>query len=112
MAVSGDQYPAWAARWRVPLGFALGIAYLVFAQPTAASLLAGGLVAALGLGLRAYAAGCLDKNRELSTGGPYRYTRNPLYLGSALVALGFAWAGHRWVLVLAAAALFVLVYWP
>lgn len=105
-------YAAWAARWRVPLGFALGVAYLVFAQPTPSFLFAGGLLALPGVLLRAWAAGCLDKNQRLANGGPYHYTRNPLYLGSLIMGVGFAVAGRRWPLLLAFLILFLLVYWP
>ena len=105
-------YAAWAARWRVPLGFGFGIAYLVFSQPTRWHLVTGGAVALLGLLLRAYAAGCLDKNRSLAMGGPYAHTRNPLYLGSFLMGAGFAIAGASWALGVAFLGLFLLVYWP
>ena len=105
-------YAAWAARWRVPLGFALGVAYLVFSQPGTRLLMAGFGVAFLGLLVRAYAAGCLDKNRSLAVCGPYAYTRNPLYLGSSIMGWGFAVAGGSWALGLAFGALLVLVYWP
>ena len=105
-------YAAWAARWRVPLGFLLGMAYLVFSQPTLKFLLAGSVVALAGLLVRAYAAGCLDKNQSLATGGPYAHTRNPLYLGSLMMGAGFAVAGGSWILGLALLSLFVLIYWP
>jgi len=105
-------YAAWAARWRVSLGFLLGVAYLVFCQPTLPLLAAGGLIAFLGLLLRACAAGYLDKSRSLTTGGPYRYTRNPLYLGSFLLGCGFAIAGARWWLAVAFVIFFLLIYWP
>jgi len=105
-------YAAWAARWRVPLGFVLGVAYLVFAQPTPRLLFAGGCIALVGLALRAYAAGCLNKNRTLATGGPYAYTRNPLYLGSLIVGAGFAVAGGSWILGLLLLGFFMGVYWP
>ncbi len=107
-----SRYRAWAARWRVPLGFALVAAYLVFSQPTRALLWAGGAVAGVGLALRAIAAGYLDKNASLATAGPYAYTRNPLYLGSFLLGLGFALAGGSWVLGLAFLVLFFAIYWP
>jgi protein-S-isoprenylcysteine O-methyltransferase Ste14 len=107
-----SRYATWAARWRVPLGFALGVAYLIFCQPTVALLIAGGAVAAVGLALRAYAAGHLKKNQTLATSGPYAYTRNPLYLGSALMGAGFALAGGSWVLGPVLMALFAAVYWP
>jgi protein-S-isoprenylcysteine O-methyltransferase Ste14 len=105
-------YAAWAARWRVPLGFALAVAYLVFSQPTRLLLVAGGGVALLGLAVRSWAAGFLVKNQSLATSGPYRYTRNPLYLGSALTGVGLAIAGGSVVMILAFAGLFLLVYGP
>jgi protein-S-isoprenylcysteine O-methyltransferase Ste14 len=105
-------YARWAARWRVPLGFLLGAAYVVFCRPTVKLYLAGGVVAASGVALRAYAAGHLTKNQTLATSGPYACTRNPLYLGSALVGGGFALAGGRWLLALACALLFAAVYGP
>jgi protein-S-isoprenylcysteine O-methyltransferase Ste14 len=107
-----EKFAAWAARWRVPLGFALGAAYLIFAQPTLEFLAAGGGVAFLGVLLRGYAAGCLEKDRRLAVAGPYRFTRNPLYLGSFLIGLGFALAGRSWALGAAFLAFFLLVYWP
>ena len=105
-------YARWAARWRVPLGFLLGIAYLVFSRPTVKLLIAGGAVAAMGVAIRAWAAGHLVKNQTLATSGPYAYTRNPLYLGSALMGAGFALAGGRWILALACVLCFAAIYWP
>jgi len=100
----------WAARGRVPLGFGLGIAYLVFSQPSGRLLVLGGAVALLGLALRAFAAGCLDKNSTLAIGGPYAYTRNPLYLGSFIIGLGFSIACSSWILGGVFVALFLVVY--
>ncbi|HME00108.1 MAG TPA: isoprenylcysteine carboxylmethyltransferase family protein [Terriglobia bacterium] len=105
-------YAAWAARWRVPLGFALGVAYLIFARPSVSLLIAGGAVALAGVAVRAYAAGYLKKNQRLTTSGPYARTRNPLYLGSLLIGTGFAIAGGRWILGLAFVGLFLLIYIP
>jgi protein-S-isoprenylcysteine O-methyltransferase Ste14 len=105
-------YAAWAARWRVPLGFALGVGYLIFSRPTMRLVAAGGTIALAGLILRAYAAGCLEKNRTLATWGPYAHTRNPLYLGSLVMGAAFAVAGGSWILGIAFLALFLLVYWP
>ncbi len=107
-----SDFSATAARWRVPLGFVLGIAYMVFAKPTVPLLIAGSLVALAGLGLRAYAAGHLDKDQRLATGGPYAYTRNPLYLGSLLIGFGLVLAGAQWVLGAAFAFFFLIVYLP
>jgi len=105
-------YAAWASRWRVPLGFALAAAYLILAQPRLAPLLSGAALALAGLLLRAWSAGYLAKNQRLATGGPYSYTRNPLYLGSALMGLGGAVAGCSWAMGAIFAAFFVLMYWP
>ena len=65
-----------------------------------------------GLALRAYASGYVTKNTELTMTGPYAYTRNPLYLGSMLIAFGFAVAAHSWWIALALAVLFALIYLP
>jgi protein-S-isoprenylcysteine O-methyltransferase Ste14 len=105
-------YAAWAARWRVPLGFGLGVVYLVFAQPSPRLLAAGGTVAFAGLVIRGYAAGSLEKNRALATGGPYAHTRNPLYFGSFIMGAGFAVAGGMWILGAAFVAFFLLIYSP
>jgi protein-S-isoprenylcysteine O-methyltransferase Ste14 len=105
-------YAAWAARSRVPLGFILGLAYIAFCRPTLKLLIAGGAVAAAGVALRAYAAGHLFKNQTLATSGPYAWTRNPLYLGSAMMGTGLALAGGNWILALACVLLFAGIYWP
>ena len=105
-------YATWASRWRVPLGFVLGVAYLVLAQPSPTLLPCGAALGFAGLLVRAWAAGYLVKNQRLTTAGPYAYTRNPLYLGSALMGLGGAVAGSSWIMGIAFAVFFVLVYWP
>ena len=88
------------ARWRVPLGFACGVSVLYFARPTPRSLAIGGAVAVIGEVVRIWAAGHLDKGREVTQSGPYRFTRHPLYLGSAIVAAGVAVASARLAVVL------------
>jgi protein-S-isoprenylcysteine O-methyltransferase Ste14 len=107
-----NAYATWACRWRVPLGFVLAAAYLILAQPSLAPLLSGAALALAGLLLRGWSAGYLAKNQRLATGGPYAYTRNPLYLGSAVMGLGGALAGRSWIMGVAFAAFLVLVYWP
>lgn len=65
-----------------------------------------------GVWLRAYAAGYVRKNAELTFTGPYAYTRNPLYLGSMLIAFGFAAAAGSWAILIALTALFAAIYIP
>lgn len=100
------------ARWRVPLGFAAAVVYVVWARPTPLSLAIGLPVAAAGLALRAAASGHIRKNDALATSGPYRYCRNPLYLGSAILAAGFLIAAACAWLAIAAGILFAAVYAP
>jgi protein-S-isoprenylcysteine O-methyltransferase Ste14 len=101
-----------ARRIRVPLGFAFAAVYIVLARPAAAALVAGLAVATSGLLVRAIASGQLRKNEELATGGIYSYTRNPLYLGSILIAAGFAIAARSVWVWIAILVLFVLIYVP
>lgn len=99
-------------RWRVPLGFVCAALFLFFARPTPRALMIGAVVSVLGLALRAWAAGHIRKNAQLATSGPYAFTRNPLYLGSFLLGLGFTIAAGRLLLGLAFAALFLGIYLP
>ena len=87
----------WIARWRVRLGYPLAILVLVFARPNPKSIAIGAAIGVFGLWLRAYAAGYLKKQEVLTTTGPYAFTRNPLYLGSAVLAAGAAWGAHSWI---------------
>jgi protein-S-isoprenylcysteine O-methyltransferase Ste14 len=101
-----------ARRIRVPLGFVLAALYLWLARPSWYSLLAGGAVALVGVALRAAASGHVRKNAELTTTGPYAYTRNPLYVGSMIIGAGFALAARSpWILA-AMLALFAAIYLP
>jgi len=100
------------ARLRVPGGFLIAVAFAWFSHPGARSLAVGLPVSALGIAIRAWAAGCLAKNRQLATGGPYAYTRNPLYLGTLLVAAGLAIASRSPGLGILFALVFLLVYLP
>lgn len=107
--------PEWsriARRIRVPLGFAFALFYLWAALPTWISLAIGIAVAVPGILLRALASGHVRKNEELATSGPYAYTRNPLYLGSLIMAIGFAIAARSvWVLLLMM-VMFLAIYLP
>ena len=101
-----------ARRIRVPLGFVFAVLFLWLARPTWTSILVGAVVAASGVGLRAAASGHVRKNAELTTSGPYAYTRNPLYLGSILIACGFAIASRSWIVVAICVVLFTAIYLP
>jgi protein-S-isoprenylcysteine O-methyltransferase Ste14 len=107
--------PSWsrvATRSRVPLGFVFAGAYFWFASPTWTSLVAGFAVASLGVLVRALASGHIHKNAALATTGPYAYTRNPLYLGSMIIAVGFIVAARNIWIGVAALAMFAFVYLP
>src|SRR5207245_11218719 len=97
--------PAWA-RWRVPLGYPTAALCLWLARPASRSILVGSVVAALGLLIRAAAAGHLRKREALAHSGPYAHTRNPLYFGSALIAAGFAGASQSCIVTPLAARYF------
>ena len=100
------------ARLRVPSGFLLVIVFAWFSRPTPLSMAIGVPLSLAGLALRAWAAGCLAKNQRLATGGPYAYTRNPLYIGTLLVAAGLAVASRSIGLAGLFTAVFLLVYLP
>ena len=104
-------YSEVAKKLRLPLGFVFGIAYLIFARPTALTLAVGGAIALVGVLIRAWASGHIVKNRVLAVTGPYAHTRNPLYFGSFLIGAGFAIAVH-WALLLVVIAFWLLVYAP
>ena len=97
-------------RWRVRLGYPLAIAVLYFSRPTPLSILLGALTGAIGLWVRAYAAGYLHKQEVLTVSGPYAYTRNPLYLGSAILALGTGIATRSWISALILVVYFAVFY--
>src|SRR6202521_3598580 len=106
MSVAGNFF----VRWRVRLGYPLAVAVLYFSRPTPPSILLGALTGVIGLWVRAYAAGYLHKQEVLTVTGPYAYTRNPLYLGSAILALGAGIAAHSWISALILFVYFALVY--
>jgi protein-S-isoprenylcysteine O-methyltransferase Ste14 len=101
---------AFFARWRVRLGYPLALLVLFFSRPTPRSVLIGAVVGAVGLGVRACAAGYLHKQEVLTVSGPYAYTRNPLYLGSAVLALATGLATRSYVSGILLVAYFALFY--
>ncbi len=96
----------------MPLGFAFAALFLWLAHPTLLSLAASFPLVAAGAALRAYASGYVNKNAELATTGPYAYTRNPLYLGSLVLSLGFMLAARSWLLLACFLLLFATIYVP
>ena len=100
------------ARWRVFCGFALAVAFVWLSHPAPRSLALGLPVALAGLALRAWAAGYLHKDQALSTGGPYAYTRNPLYVGTLVATAGLAMAARSLLLAALFALVFVAAYLP
>ncbi len=107
--------PSWsriARRIRVPLGFVFAVLYVWLARPTVISIIMGGVVAALGVLIRALASGHVKKNAELTMTGPYAYSRNPLYVGSIVIGIGFGVAALSWWIALGLAVLFLAIYIP
>ena len=84
------------ARLRVPLGFVVGLCVMVLARPTWRTIVAGASVGGLGESIRIWAAGHLEKSREVTRSGPYRYARHPLYVGSSVMAAGVAIGAGSW----------------
>ena len=104
-----------ARRYRVRLGYPVALIYVCFVRPSEQTILIGALIALFGLGIRAAAAGHLRKHQQLATSGPYAFTRNPLYFGSALIAAGFlvagrCWVGWGWIAMVVVAAYFAFFY--
>ncbi|HWY22512.1 MAG TPA: isoprenylcysteine carboxylmethyltransferase family protein [Candidatus Acidoferrum sp.] len=101
-----------ARRIRVPLGFLFAVLYFWLARPSWRSLMLGAIVVAPGLVIRALASGHVRKNEALAVSGPYAYTRNPLYLGSLLMGLGFCVAARSWWVGVALVGMFFVIYLP
>jgi protein-S-isoprenylcysteine O-methyltransferase Ste14 len=99
-------------RIRIPLGFLFAAVFLIFARPQLLTLAAGAAVAMVGLGVRAWASGHIHKASILAVAGPYAFTRNPLYLGSFIMGVGFSVASGVWWLSVLFAVLFLGIYFP
>jgi protein-S-isoprenylcysteine O-methyltransferase Ste14 len=102
--------PTFFARWRVRLGYPLAIVVLFLARPTPRSMVVGAVVGAIGLWVRALAAGHLHKQEQLTVSGPYAYTRNPLYFGSAILTVGAVVAMNSWIAAVLLCGYFALFY--
>ncbi len=101
-----------ARRIRVPLGFLFAAFFLWRARPDWLSLGLGGAVVVLGVFLRAMASGHVEKNQQLAMRGPYAYSRNPLYLGSIIIAIGFAIASRDVWVAAGILLFFAIIYVP
>ena len=101
-----------ARRIRVPLGFVFALLYLWLARPTWRFIGLGSVLILSGLLIRALASGHVRKNEALATTGPYAYTRNPLYLGSLLIGIGFALAARSWWVGGVLVVMFFVIYMP
>jgi protein-S-isoprenylcysteine O-methyltransferase Ste14 len=101
-----------AQKTRVPAGTVLGILFLLWMHPSIRSLWLGGILALAGASLRLWSAGHIEKGKVLTQGGPYAFTRNPLYLGSFIMALGIIIAGQGYWLLAAFGAFFAIFYYP
>lgn len=106
------EYSRIARRIRVPLGFAFAVLYFWLARPTWRFLALGAIAIVPGLLIRALASGHVRKNEALATSGPYAYTRNPLYLGSLLIGIGFAVAARSWWVGVILVVMFFAIYVP
>lgn len=99
------------SRFRVAAGYAVGALTLWLARPTALSLACGVPLVVIGESVRLWASGHIEKTRALATGGPYAHTRNPLYVGSLVMALGAGVASAS-VWVVAAVAVYFVAFYP
>lgn len=105
-------YSQVARRIRVPLGFLFAVVYIWLARPNWTSIGLGAAISLVGVGVRAAASGHVRKNEQLTTTGPYAYSRNPLYLGSIIIAVGFAAAARSWWVAALLVVIFVAIYVP
>ena len=105
-------WPKIARRIRVPLGFVFAVLYFWLAKPTWRFVALGAILIVPGLLIRALASGHVRKNEALATSGPYAYTRNPLYLGSLLIGIGFAAAARSWWVGAVLVVMFLAIYLP
>ncbi len=107
-----DSWGKIAQRLRVPIGTLLGIVFLILMHPSRRSLWIGGIITVAGASIRLWAAGHIEKGKTLAQSGPYALTRNPLYLGSFLMALGILLAGQGYWLLIPFSIFFVGFYYP
>ncbi|MBP1597187.1 MAG: putative protein-S-isoprenylcysteine methyltransferase-like protein [Acidobacteria bacterium] len=107
-----SSWGAIAQKVRVPAGTVLGVVFLLLMHPSRNSLVIGGAITSAGALIRVWAAGYIDKGKELAKDGPYALTRNPLYFGSFFMALGVLLAGQGYWLLVPFVAFFLAMYYP
>jgi protein-S-isoprenylcysteine O-methyltransferase Ste14 len=108
--MSGQRFSEIIYRWRVRIGLISTILSFILAKPTLYSLIAGALIAILGLSIRIWACGNLRKEKELTTSGPYRHTRNPLYFGSMILGISTVVACRSWGVLTIFLINFLMIY--
>jgi protein-S-isoprenylcysteine O-methyltransferase Ste14 len=101
-----------AQKIRVPLGTIIGIIFLLLMHPSMRSIMLGAMVAFAGAGIRVWASGNITKGKVLAQSGPYAYTRNPLYFGSFVMALGILIGGEGFWLITPFCLFFAAIYYP
>jgi len=106
------QYLQWAQTFRVPLGFVAVLLFVLRMDPKPGLLLLGSVIGFVGILVRFWSAGYLHKARTLTTAGPYRFTRNPLYFGSLIMLIGLSITGGSWMAGAVFLILFGLIYIP
>lgn len=99
-------------RLRVPLGFLFAIIFIIFSRPAPVMMAIGAAISIVGVLIRAWSSGHIRKNQTLAVSGPYAFTRNPLYLGSFLMGVGFTVASGVWWLAAGFVVLFLGIYLP
>lgn len=106
------RYLKWAQTFRVPLGFIAVLLFVLQMDPKPSLLILGSIIGFVGILLRFWSAGYLQKARTLTTAGPYRFTRNPLYFGSLIILIGLSITGGSWIAGVVFLILFSLIYVP
>ncbi len=106
------EFRVFLQRARVPIGFLCAALFCLISRPTLLYLAWGLPWVVAGLALRIWSAGHIRKGREIARSGPYAFTRNPLYLGSFLIGIGFAVQSGIWPLVPIFGLVFLLIYLP
>ena len=107
-----ESWGAVAQKVRVPAATLLGVVFLLLMHPTLLSLWLGGAIALVGSTLRIWAAGHIEKGKVLAQGGPYAWTRNPLYLGSFIMSLGIISVGQTYWLLIPFGLFYLVIYYP